>query len=166
MGDETAAPAEPFVKGIKTPIQLHYTVNAGRNQSRFLSALMERRIIGMRCPDTGKIYCPPQGVSPICGKPFIEEVEVAHVGTVTTFTVVHIPFEGQQLEPPWCTGWILLDGSDLPLLHVIKAKAEDVRMGLRVRAVWGDPIPSLNAIRWFEPTGEPDAEYDTYKEHL
>ena len=47
--------------------------------------------------------------------------------------------------------------------------AEEVRMGMRVKAVW-EPREqwtySLENIDHFEPTGEPDADYDTYKHHL
>ena len=46
---------------------------------------------------------------------------------------------------------------------------DDVRMGLRVEAVWApdeDLTTSLENILWWRPTGEPDAEYDTYKHHL
>jgi hypothetical protein len=42
-------------------------------------------------------------------------------------------------------------------------------MGLRVKAEWAPPEgrrPTLESIRWFSPTGEPDAAFDSYKEHL
>jgi hypothetical protein len=42
-------------------------------------------------------------------------------------------------------------------------------MGLRVEAVWRpreEWEPSLTNITHFRPTGEPDAEYDSFKEHL
>jgi hypothetical protein len=42
-------------------------------------------------------------------------------------------------------------------------------MGMRVRAVWkpDDELgPTMESIKWFEPTGEPDADYATYREHL
>ena len=40
----------------------------------------------------------------------------------------------------------------------------DVRMGLRVEAVWVDDAdlkPTLESIRYFRPTGEPDAPYES-----
>ena len=157
---------ELIITRINTPIHLEYQVTAGRVQSRFLRELMKGRLIGMRCPETGKVYVPPPGVSPVCGLPFEEEVEVSDTGTLTSFCVINIPFEGQQLEPPYTCGSILLDGADLPLFHLINAPPEEVRMGLRVKAVWGDPVPSVNTIRWFEPTGEPDAPFASYEEHL
>jgi uncharacterized protein len=44
-----------------------------------------------------------------------------------------------------------------------------VRMGLRVKAVWKPREEwsySLENIDHFAPADEPDAEYDTYKQHL
>jgi hypothetical protein len=42
-------------------------------------------------------------------------------------------------------------------------------MGMRVEAVWAPPgerTPSLEAIKYFRPTGEPDAAYEIYREHV
>ena len=42
-------------------------------------------------------------------------------------------------------------------------------MGMRVEAVWEEPggrVPSLESLRYFRPSGEPDAEYDSFKQHL
>ena len=44
---------------------------------------------------------------------------------------------------------------------------EEVRMGLRVEAVWADELgPTMSSIKYWKPTGEPDADYETYKHHL
>ena len=46
---------------------------------------------------------------------------------------------------------------------------DEVRMGLRVEAVWVPPEelgPTLASVKYFRPTGEADAEYETYKEYL
>ena len=38
-------------------------------------------------------------------------------------------------------------------------------MGMRVKAIWADELkPDAANIKWFEPTGEPDADYETYKD--
>ena len=40
-------------------------------------------------------------------------------------------------------------------------------MGMRVKAKWADELkPDHTSILWWEPTGEPDADYDTYKDYL
>jgi uncharacterized OB-fold protein len=113
---------------------------------------------------------PPRGSCPADGVGTDEEVEVAHSGTVTTFCVVRVPFAGQQIEVPYVTASILLDGADIPLMHLIQeCPADEVRMGMRVEAVWvpdGELAPTLTSIRYFRPTGEPDAPFDSFREHL
>jgi hypothetical protein len=65
------------------------------------------------------------------------------------------------MEIPYTSGLILLDGSDLPLMHLIQeCPVEDVHIGMRVEAVWvddADLAPNLESIRYFRPNGEPDA---------
>jgi hypothetical protein len=42
-------------------------------------------------------------------------------------------------------------------------------MGMRVKAAWRPREEwgtTLENINWFEPTGDPDADYDTYKAYL
>ena len=42
-------------------------------------------------------------------------------------------------------------------------------MGMRVKAVWKPRAEwgtTIENIDHFSPTGEPDADYDTYKQHL
>lgn len=160
--------SEP-VRRIKAPVRLEYTVSAGTVLSRFLAGVVEGRLLGRRCPSCTKVYIPPKGACPRCGVGWAEEVAVSDSGTLTTFCIVNVPFEGQTMKLPYVYGSILLDGADLPLLHLIQAPAEDVRMGMRVRAEWVPPAerrPTLESIRWFVPTGEPDAAYETYQEHL
>jgi uncharacterized OB-fold protein len=158
------------VFGIKTPIRLEYTYAAGRAPARFLRAIGEGRIVGQRCPVCAKVYVPPRGSCPTCGVATDEEVQVADTGTVTTFCIVNIPFAGATVKPPYVSASILLDGADIPLFHLVQdIDASEVRMGMRVRAVWAprDEITtSMQSIRYFQPTGEPDAAFESYREHL
>jgi uncharacterized OB-fold protein len=47
--------------------------------------------------------------------------------------------------------------------------ADQVHMGQRVEAVWVAPedlTPSMASVKYFRPTGEPDADYETFKDYL
>jgi uncharacterized OB-fold protein len=156
------------VKGFVAPVHLEYTINAGRASSRFLRGLVEGRLLGQRCPVCKKVNLPPRGACPTCGVPTEEEVEVAHTGTVTTFCVINIQFDAQARKLPYACASILLDGADTTLFHLIQdVSVEQIRMGMRVRAVWAkERGPSLEAIEHFAPLDEPDAPFDSYKEHL
>ncbi len=153
---------------IRTPTRLTYTVSAGTVATEFLSALLERRIVGRRCPKCTKVYVPPRPACPTCAEVCIEPVELPETGTVTTFSVIRIPFDGQLLEPPYACAHVVLDGADVPLLHIVGGiDVDEMRMGLRVTAVWSDdPEPTLATIRYFKPNGEPDADYASFREHV
>lgn len=161
---------EPISPILLSPVHVEYKVNPGRHYSAYLRGLQQGKLIGGRDPQLGKVYVPPRAADPMTGEPTSEYVEVADEGVLTTFTIIRIPFEGQKLKPPYCFGAIVLDGADMPIYHLISGVPhDDIRMGMRVKAKWKPPEewePSLENILYFAPTGEPDAPFESYKEHL
>lgn len=155
--------ADP-VTGIVTPARLDYTYTPGRAQSAYLNALAEQRTVGERCPSCRKVYVPPRGACPTCGVATAEQVEVGPRGTVTTYCIVNIKAKNLDIEVPYVYAHIALDGADLALHGRIGGIPYDqVRMGLRVEPVWTEGARHPDHYR---PTGEPDADYDAYKELL
>ena len=155
---------------ITTPIRLHYRHSASPEESRYLRGLAEGRLLGQRCPACGKVYLPPRGACPTDGVPTTDEVELTDHGTVTTFCIVNVPFLGQRVPPPYVAAQVLVDGADIPLQHLILGcPPDEVRMGMRVKAVWKPEDQwgtTIENISHFAPTSEPDADYETYKQHL
>ncbi|MDT4934847.1 MAG: uncharacterized protein QOK11_2739 [Pseudonocardiales bacterium] len=164
-----AASADP-VTIVTTPVALRVQHNASMQETSYLLGLQQGRLLGQRCPVCRKVYIPPRGACPVDGVPTVEEVELPDRGTVTTFCIVNVPFYGQKITPPYVAAYVLLDGADIAFLHLIlECPADEVRMGMRVEAVWKpreEWEPALQNIEYFRPNGEPDAPYDTYKEHL
>jgi uncharacterized OB-fold protein len=167
--DGEAAERGP-VTTMAAPLRLDYTFTPGTAQTKNLLGLARGQFIGQRCPKCHKVYVPSRGACPTDGVPTDEVVELADSGTVTTYCVVNVPFAGQSIELPYICAQILLDGADLSFMGLIQGlPATEVRMGLRVRAVWVAPEelgPTMASVRYFEPTGEPDADYETFKEYL
>ena len=163
---ETGEPVSMII----TPVDLHYRHSASPEESWYLRGLKEGKIIGGRTGPGEKVYVPPRGASPTDGVPTKEPVELPDKGTVTTFCIVNVPFMGQQIKPPYVAAYVLLDGADIPFLHLIlECEASEVRMGMRVEAKWRPREEwdyTLRNIEYFRPTGEPDAEFDTFKHHL
>ena len=158
------------VTGIVTPVELDYLYAASPEESAFYRGLAEGRILGQRCPTCHKVYVPPRSACPVDGVATTDEVELGHSGTVTTFCIVNVPFLGQKITPPYVSAYVLLDGADIAFLHLIlDIPAEEVRMGMRVQAVWKPREEwgtTIENISHFAPTDEPDAAYETYKQHL
>ncbi|WP_030759621.1 Zn-ribbon domain-containing OB-fold protein [Streptomyces sp. NRRL F-2664] len=150
------------VTGIVAEARLDYVYSPGRAQTAYINALSERRTVGERCPSCHKVYVPPRGACPTCGVATTDRVEVGPAGTVTTFCIVNIKAKGLDIDVPYVYAHIALDGAGLALHGRIGGIPYDqVRMGLRVEPVWteGGRYPDH-----YRPTGEPDADYDAYKE--
>jgi uncharacterized OB-fold protein len=158
------------VTGVITPVALDYLYAASPEESAFYRGLAEGRILGQRCPTCHKVYVPPRSACPADGTPTTDEVELPDKGTVTTFCIVNVPFLGQRIKPPYVSAYVLLDGADIAFLHLIlDIPAEEVRMGMRVEAVWKpreEWSTTIENISHFRPVDEPDADYETYKQHL
>ena len=155
---------------IKTPIAIHYDYSIGVGLSTFMRAIREGRILGSRCPDTGKVYVPPRLTSVDTASPMSELVELPDRGVVYTYCIVNIKFYDQVLEIPYAYAYIVLDGSDSAIMHLIQeCPVEEMRPGMRVAAVWKNPskwTESLENIRYFKPTGEPDVPIETIMDEI
>lgn len=158
-----------LVNTLDTPIKLDYLFSAGTATSRNLRGLARAEFVGQRCPVCMKVYMPSRGSCPVDGVPTDEEVVLAGVGTVTTYCIVNVAFAGQSIEIPYICAMILLDGADISFMGLIQEiPVDEVRMGLRVEAVWVDADelgPTMASVRYFRPNGEPDADYETYKDY-
>jgi uncharacterized OB-fold protein len=173
LGDEAEPEGEAddrdpvTVQVAPSAIEIQHT--ASLPESTFLRALQEGKLLGARSGKNGKLYFPAREADPATGKALDEFVELPDKGTVTTFAIINIPFAGQRIKPPYVAAYVLLDGADIPFLHLVtEIDASEVRMGMRVEAVWKPREEwdlGIDNISHFRPTGEPDADYDTYKHH-
>jgi uncharacterized protein len=161
--------SEP-VAMITSPVRLEYQYTPGIAMSRFLRNIEQGHIVGQRCPRCSKVYVPPRsGACPRCGVPIEEEVPVSDTGTVTTFCIVNVPFAG-SIPIPYVAALILLDGADIPISYLLQeVEADQVRMGMRVKAVWVDDAerrPHMESIKYFKPADEPDVPVEEVLERL
>ena len=144
---------------------------AGRSASRFLHAMAEGRLLGQRCPVDGRVYFPNRGSCPQHGVPIEgDPVELPDTGTIVTYSIVRVPSANIPLDLPYIAIQVLLDGADTVLMHVLgECSLEDVHMGMRVKAKWKPKEEwgtSVGNILYFVPSGEKDAPFDSYKEHI
>lgn len=162
-------PKEP-IKYVETTVYLPYDYIAGDLKARYMRALKDKRILGSKCSKTGKVFVPPLLNSPESFAPCDEFVELPDRGMVTTFCIVNIPVIGRTLELPYVAASVALDGASISIFALIQeCKPEDIRMGMRVEAVWkpdGERHGDHEDIQYFRPTGEPDAPPESYINRL
>lgn len=126
-------------------LALPYTYFAGRTGSEFLISIRDRqKIMGVRCDHCSKVFVPPRQTCEKCMADISDKwVELSNAGTVENFTIVRYQDKHLPRKTPYVLALIHLDGADTPLAHIVSGIApEDVKVGMRVRAVFADTISS------------------------
>jgi len=128
--DADGAFSAPFV------VSYPYSRTVGPHIGRFLTALRDGRIEGVRARD-GRVLVPPAEFDPATGEPLTDWVTVADQGTVVAWAWVPEPLEGQPFDRPFAYAVVRLDGADTGFLHAVDVTSPaDLATGARVRARW------------------------------
>lgn len=120
------------------PLVVSYPYNrtVGTELSRFFTSLMEGRLEGTRGSD-GRVYFPPAEFDPITGERLTQWVDLPETGTVVSWAWQAEPEDGQPLDRAFAWALINLDGTDVPVLHVVDAgDPTRIRTGAAVRVRW------------------------------
>lgn len=167
------AESEPIVM-MEYFMQLEYQELLTPVVRRYADALMEGRLLGHKCPKCGLVYAPPRGYCPIdvIETTDADEVQLTDRGTVTNYTVVTpVQYYGQEETEPFVKASVLLDdpGGMLNLQDIVEVPVDDMRIGMRVEAVWVPEdkrsVKDIGNRSWgsvegciegWRPNGEPD----------
>jgi len=153
MLEKITDPKDVILKEGHVPIRHRYT--PGVAGEAFFRALKEDGdFIASRCPECGRVYCPPRL---FCERDFAElaaNEKVGPEGTLESFSVGYVGVEGEPLDQPVAIGLVRLDGADTVLMHRV-IDADELEIGQRVVAVLlpaSKRVGSINDIRGFKPT--------------
>ena len=128
---------------MESVISLPYTLTPGKAAGVFLAEMANRRILGSRFKNSGKVCIPAEDFCPETSDSEFEFVESSETGTLQAFT------ETQQ----GIIGLIRMDGADFDFSHkILGSSYEDLSVGDRVRAAWASESVenSILAIEGFE----------------
>lgn len=96
---------------------------------------------GSRCTNCRTVYFPPRSVCPTCaqhrqsiGK--LESLQLSGEGEVVTFSVVHDPAEGFEMQVPYALAIVRTKEGPQLTGQVVDIDPAEVRIGLRVRATF------------------------------
>jgi len=159
------APEEP-VTMMDYDASITYVTPVPRNAIRAEQATTDGRFLGLACPICGRVYIGGKGSCPVDAIELTEdhEVDLPQSGVLTNYTIITpIQYPGQTETDPFARVHVLLDGTDvvMPYQPLIEVPNDQVRIGLRVSAVWASEAERAaggeSLIGWM-PTGEPDVD--------
>lgn len=143
---------------LKRNISVNMKYSTGPVMGRFFDGLKEKKILGNKCPECGRIQLPPREVCAVCRVRVPGLVEIAQEGIITRLEDVYYaspdPLTGETRETPYGTIHVQLDGvhGDCTFWHLLKpGDLEDTKERDRVRVVWSDErVGSIHDIAYFE----------------
>ena len=134
------------------PVTSRYTF--GLAGERFFRALKdEGKIMGSKCPKCERTYVPAAMFCERCLGELEEWVDMGTVGTLHTFTVLHVNYDGSHKEEPEIVGFIAF--GDGGIIHKIEeVEADDLAFGMPMEAVLKAKAKregSILDIKYFRP---------------
>ena len=132
-------------------MSITYTEPLTPTLDRYVDALLDGRIVGHRCPACGRVYVPGKGYCP-CVSSRRGEADEVEVSDTRHGDELHDHHAGRVPRPDRDRAVrhasVLLDGTDVVLGRTRTSSASrtsEVRIGLRVAAVWepqGEAAPT------------------------
>ncbi|MBU2552212.1 MAG: Zn-ribbon domain-containing OB-fold protein [Proteobacteria bacterium] len=145
---------------IETEVRLPYQLAYGATWTRFFEGLKEEKIYGTRCEQCNRVLVPARTFCPRCFVDTTQWVEVSQEGVLRAYVLTNYSYFAQPLKPPFITGLIRLDGTDVNFMHLVggfkmdslEAVQAKVQNGMRVKAVWAkNKTGNILDIRHFKP---------------
>jgi uncharacterized OB-fold protein len=131
---------------------LKYAWDNGIAIGRYLVELKNGKIIGKRCNSCKRVLVPPRLFCELCWRPTDSWTYVEDTGTILTCVVSHVNWDASRVEKGkryHTPAVIELDGAgkDQAILHLIdEIEPYDLKIGMRVKAVWKAPEERIGAI--------------------
>jgi uncharacterized OB-fold protein len=138
-------------------VGLSYTWSTGVAIGTYLEGLKKGRLLGVRCRSCNRTMVPPRLFCEECFRTVDEFVPVADTGTINTFAICYIRTDASRQKKPQMPAVVELDGATkgMGILHLLgEVKPENVKIGMKVRAVWKparERKGDITDIRYFKP---------------
>lgn len=143
---------------LSLPMDASYNWSVGGCMERFFGGFKDKVLLGIKCPDCGKVFVPPRMICEDCFAETEGWVELDAAGTVEGYTIGYVEVDQKaggltDLEEPEIIALIKPEGADTCLLHrIAETRPEDIKVSMRVRAVWAEETKGeLSDLRYFKP---------------
>ncbi len=103
----------------------------------YSEALKQKKLLGLKCNNCGKVTVPPKMVCRSCASPELEVLELKGTGRIQTFTTCNVAAEGREGEVPYIILLVELDEGPWIMGNLVNTDPEKATMealiGKRVR---------------------------------
>lgn len=139
--------------------KFEYAYDCGIGYGRYFAELKKGRIVGTKCKRCGRILLPARYFCEWCWRPTDEWVYLEDTGTVNTFSICYTDWLARRIKEPELPAMIEIDGSGgVAIMSKLgEVDPKDIRIGMRVKAVWkpeGERIGAITDIKYWEPLKE------------
>ncbi len=134
-----------------------YAWDTGVAIGHYLKELQAGRLVGRYCTTCGRTMIPPRMFCEQCFVPTDSWVTLQDTGTVTTFSLCNVTWNMERVEKPLMPAVIAIDGASpgMGILHLLgEVEPDQVKIGMRVRAVWkpaAERVGAITDIAYFKP---------------
>ena len=141
--------------------RIEYAWDCGEAVGRYLEELKQGRLIARTCHRCARVLIPPRMFCEVCFRPTDDWVYVKDTGKVNTFSLCYVSWDVRKLRRPEIPAVIEIDGASagMGILHLLgEVRPKQVKIGMRVRAVWKLPSQragSITDILYFAPLAPP-----------
>jgi len=139
--------------------KFEYAYDCGIGYGRYFAELKKGRIVGTKCKRCSRILLPARYFCEWCWRPTDEWVYLEDTGTVNTFSICYTDWLARRIKEPELPAMIEIDGSGgVAIMGKLgEVDPKDIRIGMRVKAVWkpeGERIGAITDIKYWEPLKE------------
>ncbi len=138
------------VIAVKHAPEIEYDWATGVAISKFLKGLKDGKIIGVYCDSCDRTVTPPRMFCEECFSPMSKYVDLPDTGIINTFSIAYIKTDASRVEKPQLPAVIDIDGTSISpsgFLHLLdEINPDDIKIGMKVKAVWKDAIDRTGAI--------------------
>jgi hypothetical protein len=98
----------------------------------YFDALLEGKVLGLKCNDCGAYTCPPKAVCDNCNSRNLEKAELSGKGRIMSFTTTYIAPAGYDKEVPYVVAMVELEEGPwiVGRLDIAGEKADEIGQDL------------------------------------
>lgn len=142
---------DPLV--VKSHYEIDY-IHSYAQDSLFFTSLAKKKLMGSKCKKCGYVYATPRSHCMMCGAE-TEWYELPKEGRIHSFTTCYFGSEEFLKETPFHLVLVEFDGvNSLFMARLIGADAEDLYVGMPIRAKFRRNLKISPTDVYFVPTGE------------